>query len=411
MLLLLVAATLYAIMYAFNRNEKNDLQPQRNPSLRIIEDPVKESELNYSENEIIDEFIAKMTLDEKIGQLIMTGINDKVMTEETKMLISQYQVGGIILFANNLETVDQSIQLLNQIKLENEKNIVPLFLGVDQEGGRVERLPEMMGLPTNEEIGTKNNEQFSFEIGELLGKQLKAFGFNLNFAPVLDVNSNPHNPVIGDRSFGNSSEMVGKLGVQTIDGMKTQQIIPVVKHFPGHGDTDVDSHLELPIVDKNIAQLQELELIPFKKAIESGIDMVMSAHILLPQIDQEFPASLSEKIITGLLREHLKFDGVVITDDLTMQAISEQFDIGHAAVESIKAGTDIILMAHNYDEVISVYENLKSAVEHGEISERRINESIERIIQLKWKYELEDRQVNNFNPEELNELIGKVLAK
>jgi len=411
MLLLLVAATLYAIMYAFNRNEKNDLQPQRNPSLRIIEDPVKESELNYSENEIIDEFIAKMTLDEKIGQLIMTGINDTVMTEETKMLISQYQVGGIILFANNLEAVDQSIQLLNQIKLENEKNILPLFLGVDQEGGRVERLPEMMGLPTNEEIGTKNNEQFSFEIGELLGKQLKAFGFNLNFAPVLDVNSNPHNPVIGDRSFGNSPEMVGKLGVQTIEGMKTQQIIPVVKHFPGHGDTDVDSHLELPIVDKNIAQLQELELMPFKKAIESGIDMVMSAHILLPQIDQEFPASLSEKIITGLLREHLKFDGVVITDDLTMQAISEQFDIGHAAVESIKAGTDIILMAHNYDEVISVYENLKSAVEHGEISERRINESIERIIQLKWKYELEDRQVNNFNPEELNELIGKVLAK
>src|SRR5690625_4558929 len=411
MLLLLVAATLYAIMYAFNRNEKNDLQPQRNPSLRIIEDPVKESELNYSENEIIDEFIAKMTLDEKIGQLIMTGINDTVMTEETKMLISQYQVGGIILFANNLEAVDQSIQLLNQIKLENEKNILPLFLGVDQEGGRVERLPEMMGLPTNEEIGTKNNEQFSFEIGELLGKQLKAFGFNLNFAPVLDVNSNPHNPVIGDRSFGNSSEMVGKLGVQTIEGMKTQQIIPVVKHFPGHGDTDVDSHLELPIVDKNIAQLQELELIPFKKESESGIDMVMSAHILLPQIDHEFPASLSEKIITGLLREELKFDGVVITDDLTMQAISEQFDIGHAAVESIKAGTDIILMAHNYDEVISVYENLKSAVEHGEISERRINESIERIIQLKWKYELEDRQVNNFNPEELNELIGKVLAK
>src|SRR5690625_4353188 len=229
--LLLVAVTLYAIMYAFNRNEKNDLQSQWNPSLRVIEDPVKKHEIKYIENEIIDEFIDKMTLDEKICQLIMTGINDKVMTEETKMLISQYQVGGIILFANNLETVDQSIQLLNQIKLENEKNIVPLFLGVDQEGGRVERLPEMMGLPTNEEIGTKNNEQFSFEIGELLGKQLKAFGFNLNFAPVLDVNSNPHNPVIGDRSFGNSPEMVGKLGVQTIDGMKTQQIIPVVNIF------------------------------------------------------------------------------------------------------------------------------------------------------------------------------------
>jgi len=410
-LLLLVIVGLFVIMYRFYWKETGDLPSKRNPSMRVVKDLVKDYEVDHAERDILNEWINKMTLDEKIGQLIFTGIRDTVMTDETETLINQYQVGGIILFAHNLETIDQSIQLLNQVKRENEQNKLPLFLGLDQEGGRVERLPGIIGLPTNEAIGIRDSELFSFGIGEILGKQLKAFGFNLNFAPVLDVNSNPDNPVIGDRSFGNSPKIVSELGIQTIQGMRAHQIIPVVKHFPGHGDTDVDSHFELPSVDKSLEELQELEFIPFKKAIESGIEMVMIAHILLPQIDNEFPTSLSEKVITGILREQLNFDGVVITDDLTMQAISDHYDLGHAAVESVKAGTDIILMAHDYDGVISVYEKLRVAVENGEITEERIDESVERIIQLKWKYELEDSQNDDFNPEELNEWIEEVLSE
>src|SRR5699024_11157924 len=161
--------------------------------------------------------------------------------------------------------------------------------------------------PTNQEIGARNSENLSYEIGKLLGKELSAFGFNLNFAPVLDINSNPNNPVIGDRSFSHDLEIVSKLGVQTIQGMKTEHIISVVKHFPGHGDTSIDSHFELPLVNKSLEELDSLELIPFKKAIEAGVNMIMTAHILLPQIDDKFPASMSESVITGILRKQLDF--------------------------------------------------------------------------------------------------------
>ncbi len=407
-LLLVAVIVLFAILYMFNWKSITNLQSTKNPYSRVVKDHIKKDEVNYHDKRI-DEFINKMTLDEKIGQLIFTGINDTTMTEETKILINQYKVGGIILFANNLERANQSIQLLNQIKEENKQNMLPLFLGVDQEGGRVERLPDLVGLPTNQEVGIRNDEQYSYEIGELLGKQLNAFGFNLNFAPVLDVNSNPDNPVIGDRSFGNSPETVSKLGIQTIKGMKAQQIIPVIKHFPGHGDTAVDSHFELPLVDKSLAELQELELIPFKEAIEAEVDVIMTAHILLPQIDNEFPASLSGKVITGILREQLNFDGVVITDDLTMQAISDNFDTGVAAVESVKAGTDIILLAHDYDELVAVFDTLRAAIREGEISEERIDESVQRIIKLKQQYELEDKLVDDLHIKELNELIHQVL--
>lgn len=410
--LFLVVIAIFTIIFFFHRNDKVNLQSLRQPQTRTAEDlakEVKESEADSMEDLALNEMINKMSIDEKIGQLIFAGIRGTTITRETEMLINEFKVGGIILFGNNLDSPEQSIQLLNQIKSINEGNILPIFLGVDQEGGRVERLPRVTNLPTNQEIGTRDNEVFSYEIGKLLGKELSAFGFNLNFAPVLDINSNPNNPVIGDRSFSHDPEVVSELGVQTIQGMKTEHIIPVVKHFPGHGDTNVDSHFELPLVNKSLAELETLELIPFKKAIEAGVNVIMTAHILLPQIDDKFPASMSEPVITGILREQLGFNGVVITDDLTMQAISDNFNIGDAAIESVKAGTDIILMAHDYDRLIAVYEALREAVHDGEITEERINESIQRIINLKWEYGLEDKQVEVINVEELNELIDTVL--
>ncbi|WP_144550177.1 beta-N-acetylhexosaminidase [Bacillus sp. X1(2014)] len=353
--------------------------------------------------------IADMSLDEKIGQMIFAGITGATMDTNTKSLITKYKVGGIIFYKDNLIDPTQAVQLLNQMKSENDQK-VPLLLGVDQEGGRVTRLPGgLINFPTNKEIGAINNSQFSYQVGTMLGKELKEFGFNLDFAPVLDINSNPKNPVIGDRSYGNNSEIVSKLGIQTFKGIQSQNIIPTIKHFPGHGDTSVDSHLELPIVNKSLQQLKELELIPFEQAINSGADVVMVAHILLPKLDAVFPSSMSKNIITGILRQQLDYSGVVITDDMTMKAIIDHYTIGRAAVESVKAGSDIILVGHGYNDIVEAISSLKIAVQKGEITEQRINESVSRILKLKKKYEINNTKVKNVNIEEVNQSIKKLL--
>ena len=350
-----------------------------------------------------------MSLDEKIGQMIFAGITGTTMDTNTKNLLTKYKVGGIIFYKDNLIDPTQAVQLLNQMKSESDQK-VPLLLGVDQEGGRVTRLPGgLINFPTNKEIGAINNSQFSYHVGTMLGKELKEFGFNLDFAPVLDINSNPNNPVIGDRSYGNNSEIVSKLGIQTFKGIQSQNIIPTIKHFPGHGDTSVDSHLELPIVNKSLQQLKELELIPFEQAINSGADVVMVAHILLPKLDAAFPSSMSKNIITGILRKQLDYSGVVITDDMTMKAIIDHYSIGRAAVESVKAGSDIILVGHDYNNIVETISSLKIAVQKGEITEQRINESVSRILKLKKKYEINNSKVKNANIEEINQSIKKLL--
>lgn len=355
--------------------------------------------------------IKGMSLEEKIGQMIFAGIDGTSLSKESKLLISNDKVGGIILFKDNLKDVDQSISLLNELKGESEKNKFPLFLGVDQEGGRVSRLPELIQLPTNQEIGRLNDSSLSYNIGNLLGKELNAFGFNLDFAPVLDINSNPKNPVIGDRSFGNNARIVSTLGIQTMKGIQHQRVIPVVKHFPGHGDTAVDSHKELPIIQKSLEELQALELIPFNDAIKNGAEVVMVGHILLPEIDPTYPSSMSYELITNILREKLKFEGVVITDDMTMGAILDNNKIGEAAVESVKAGNDIVLIAHDYVNIKEAINSILLAVNEGQISEERINTSVERILLLKEKYKLSNERVDRVNIEELNQTIVQTLGR
>lgn len=370
------------------------VQDQRDPSLTIPE--------------IID----SMSIDEKIGQMIFAGISSTEPNAEAEKLINDYKVGGIIFNGKNMTSPAQTVEYINFLKTKNKKNKLPLFLGIDQEGGRISKLPGgLIDIPTNLEIGEMNDPAFSFELGSVLGKLVNAYGFNINFAPVLDVNSNPENPVIGDRSFGNSPNLVSKLGIQTMKGLQSEKIIPTIKHFPGHGDTSSDSHIELPTVNKSLKELEKLELIPFNRAIDEGADMVMIAHIMLPEIDRDYPSSLSKVVITGLLRNKIGFDGVIITDDMTMEAITGNFDIGSAAVESVKAGSDIIMVAHDYEKMIKVISVLKKAVEAGEIPEERINESVTRILQLKEKYGIEDTLIEKVNINKLNKLIKSVLDK
>lgn len=355
--------------------------------------------------------LSDLSLEEKVGQMIFAGIKGTDITNETKKIISTHQVGGIILFKDNLKNANQSVSLLNAIKQENTNNKVPLFLGVDEEGGRISRLPELTKLPTNEELGKRNDISLSYNIGKLLGKELSAFGFNLDFAPVLDINSNPDNPIIGDRSFGTDAELVSELGLQMMKGIQSEQVISVIKHFPGHGDTAVDSHKELPIIQKSLEELQALELIPFKHAVEQGAEVVMVGHILLPKIDSTYPASISERIITDVLREQLGYEGIIITDDMTMKAILNNLEIGESAVSAVKSGNDIVLVAHNYANVKKAIDSIIKAIEDGEITEQRIDESVKRILSIKKKYNLSNKQIDGVNIEELNQSINKTLGR
>ena len=219
-----------------------------------------------------------------------------------------------------------------------------------------------------------------------MGKVLSNYGINMDFAPVLDIYSNNKNTVIGDRAFGNNEEIVSTMGIAMMKGLQDENIIACVKHFPGHGDTEVDSHVGLPIVYKNLEELEKFEFIPFKKAIESNCDVVMVSHIVLNEIDSKNPSSLSKTVISGLLRENLGFDKVVITDDMNMSAITNTISVEKASIESIKAGSDIILIGGGLDTITSVIREIESAIKNGDLSEDRIDESVYRILELKSKY-------------------------
>ena len=400
-----------SVCLLFMRSNDTNQQPKNSE----IAPTKKEGEVDQTkkistEESIVEDQLAKMSLDEKIGQLIIAGLDGTEVTEQTRTLIDTYHIGGFIFFKPNLENPEQSRQLVNDLKALNTDNDIPLFLAVDQEGGTVTRLPGLEQMKTNGEIGSSYEADFSYETGKLLAAQLKAFGMQVNFAPSVDVNSNPNNPVIGNRAFGSDPDVVSEHGVQMMKGMQDENIITSVKHFPGHGDTNEDSHETLPIIEKTQEELAEVELTPFEETIEAGADMVMIAHILLPKLDTSHPATLSKEVVTDLLRKEMEYDGVVVTDDMTMGAIVNDYGLDEASVTAVKAGVDIILMAHGDENVQKTFAALKDTVENGDITEERIEESVQRILLLKNKYELEDiptepidiKKLNN----EMKELYG-----
>ncbi|WBL45929.1 beta-N-acetylhexosaminidase [Clostridium estertheticum] len=359
--------------------------------------------------DLVQKKVDSMNLDEKIGQLVIVGLDGYSINNNITNLIKQHKVSGVILFSKNVENSNQLVSLINSIKSNNSLNKAPLFVSVDEEGGRVSRMPyELKKLPSNQIIGNLNDSDLSYNIGKIIGDELKIYGFNMDFAPVLDINSNPNNPIIGDRSFGNNSNIVSKLGIKTMKGMSNNNIIPVIKHFPGHGDTSVDSHVGLPVVNKDINLLNNFELLPFKNAIKNNADAIMVAHILLSKIDNENPASMSKVVITDILRKKLKFNGVVITDDMTMAAIIKYNDIGDAAIKSFNSGSDIILVCHEYDNELKVINSLKTAVQNKTISEKRLNESVYRILKLKEKYKINNDTLNTINTNKINEINDKI---
>lgn len=352
------------------------------------------------------ETISNMSLDEKIGQLVISGFYGTSLDENILKLIKEDKISGVILFNRNVKDSSTLLSLNNSLKESNKNNKLPLFISVDEEGGLVTRMPkDIKRLPTNKYIGSLNNKDLSYKVGEILGEQLSYFGFNMNFAPVLDINSNPNNPVIGDRSFGNNKDTVAILGTSTMKGIQSKNIISVVKHFPGHGDTSVDSHVNLPVVNYDINRLNSFEFVPFKTAIQNGADAVMVGHILLPKIDSKYPSSMSYEIVTNILRKDLGFNGLVVSDDMTMGAITKNYSIEEASIKAINAGVDLLLVCQKYENTENVLKTLKEAVLNGTISKERLDNALYNIISIKKKYLLNKGYDNDITIDDINQKI------
>ena len=385
-------------------NRDNEAQED----ISMDENPIEEEKELVEEKDSIQEMISNMSLEEKIGQLLIVGIDNEVFSDRELYQLNTNKVGGFIFFSRNIRDEDQFLTIVNQLKVENPSEI-PLFLAIDEEGGMVSRLSSFYGnLPDVKSLGDLNKEEVSYEYGVNLGKRLSQLGLNLNFAPVLDINSNPDNPVIGSRSFGNTAEIVEKHGMEVFQGIESQGIISTVKHFPGHGDTSVDSHYNLPIVNKDKEELMELELRPFIKAIEEEIEMMMIAHILYSALDSETPSTMSETIMQDLLRTELGYENIIISDDMTMGAITENYTIEVASVEFLKNGGDILLICHGEDNPSLVIEAIKDSIENDEITIDEIEEKVYRILSLKDKYSLDDDELNNVDLESIMEETNNI---
>lgn len=336
----------------------------------------------------IDELIRSMTMEEKVGQLFIVAFQGKGVNNEIKELIEKYKVSGVILFSGNISDKENTKYLIKELKTINEKNNPPLFISVDEEGGRVTRMPsDIEKTPASSVVGKKNDVNFAREVGTTIGKNLNLLGYNMNFAPVLDIFSNPKNTVIGDRAFGSDVDTVVKMANSEIKGFEENNIIAVPKHFPGHGDTEVDSHVGLPIVNKSLDELKAFELKPFESAINNGIEAIMVSHIILSKIDKENPATLSKDVI-NILKDDLTFDGVIVSDDMTMGAITSNYNLPDAVVKSINAGMDLVLVCNGIENQVNSIKKVKESISSGVIKEERLNDAVRKILRLKLKYDI-----------------------
>lgn len=328
--------------------------------------------------------IDQLTIEEKIGQMLCLAFHGQEYNHQLKTLIEDYHIGNIIHFARNITSVSQ-VKKLNKDMQEHAK--VPLFISLDHEGGMVRRvMDDIHYLPGAMALSSTNGD--ITEVTYKTNVDLKKLGFNMNHAPVADINNNPNNPVINSRSYSDDPKVVSKRVIEAFNGIQKAGILPTLKHFPGHGDTNVDSHLGLPIVSKSIVELNSMEIGPFKQAIDNGIDGIMISHILYSSIDEKLPASLSYNVITRLLKEELGFKGLIITDSLTMSAIWGKYSLGDIIRNGINAGNDVIMFCGKADleEQKSIVNTFKKLVDDGEIPIERINSSVEKILRLKKKY-------------------------
>jgi beta-N-acetylhexosaminidase len=336
-----------------------------------------------------------MTLEQKIGQMFFlsfrkgsSGEPILACDESVSQTLRNVQPGGIILFGENIRTIEQVRSLIGEMQSECS---IPPFIGVDQEGGSVQRVTKTEQIPASvippmRSAARTGNLPLARRVGSVIAEELSVFGFNLDFAPDCDVLTNPKNSSIGTRAFSDDAQTVAAFSTAVAEGIRSGGIIPVCKHFPGLGGASADTHKGYSEVLQSLDGLRKTELVPFRAQIDAGAEMIMVGHISLPNVTGDgTPASLSPVVITGLLREELGFDGVVITDSLSMEAITQDYPSGRAAVLAVKAGADMLLIP---EDITTAFQALLKSVKSGEIPESRIDASVARILALKKKYHL-----------------------
>lgn len=327
-----------------------------------------------------------MKLNELIGQHMLIGVSGLTLTDSEKRFIVDNNISGIVLFARNLSTPEQIRDLCAEIQSLRHKMVskAPLFIGIDMEGGRVHRLkPPFTQWPPLKLVGDLDAPTVAFHFAHRMGLEMMAVGINLDFAPCVDVFTNPLNTVIGDRAVSTDPHQVEKMASALVRGYIKSGILSCAKHFPGHGHTVIDSHEELPVEEADLKRLHEVELVPFKKALRSRVDMVMTGHILFKSVDKDWPVTLSEFFLKKILRDDLKYKGLVITDDLDMKAMAKHYDKGFIPVRSLQAGADLLLYCNEPESPPVAIETIMSAVAQGQHSKAELEYTLKRILDVK----------------------------
>lgn len=394
---------------------------------------------NVKASNRVEDMLNRMTLRQKITQMLMVDFRywdedttDSVdkqpftkMNSQVQKIVEDYDFGAIIYFAQNIQTTEDTFQLSMDLqKAATKDNGIPLLISADQEGGSVYRLGSGTALPGNMALGATGNSEYARNAGQIIGSELSVLGINTNLAPVVDVNNNANNPVIGLRSYGDDAAMVGEMASKTIQGLAEYNVIGCAKHFPGHGDTATDSHYGLPSVDKSKEVLLQNELKPYEVAIDQGIEMIMTAHILYPQLDnstvlsdktgnqEKLPATMSKAIITDLLKGEMGFQGIVCTDAMNMQGVSDTYDQVQAVKLAINAGVDMICMPcvlydlDDLQDLDAIINGVETAVNNGEISEDRLNDAVRRILTVKENRGILDWNENSYSLDQAKAVVG-----
>lgn len=344
------------------------------------------------------------SLKRRIGQRILVGFEGTRVPPELVRLDEEWGLGGYILFKRNLPDFEQIMDLTEELWTLGQG--IPPFIGIDQEGGPVHRLPEPFTVFADmAHVGQVNSVSVAYEVGAVVGRELTAAGFNLNFAPVLDVNTNPDNPIIGRRSISGDPEKVTALAKAVVRGLHDNAIIACGKHFPGHGDTREDSHHVLPVCDLDLDRMRAVELKPYQKLVQGPptLDMIMTAHVKYPALDPEYPATLSRTILQDILRLELGFKGLIISDDLEMKAIVDHYGIDEATKLAMNAGMDIFLVCHSIDRQVEVLETMLRETEAGRYPKHLWERGYKRIHDIKARH---FRVVRTIDRSHARELVG-----
>jgi beta-N-acetylhexosaminidase len=342
-----------------------------------------------------------------IGQLLIGSFPASSIPKDLRALAKEFDLGGVILFSRNVDVPEQVAELAGDV--ESLGRSMPAWVSIDQEGGRVARLKEpFTRWPPMAVLGRAKSDALAERFGRALARELRAVGITLDYAPVLDIHTNPKNPVIGDRALAEKAEDVARLASAIIRALQTEGVAACGKHFPGHGDTSTDSHLELPLVEHPPDRLRAVEFEPFRAAIREQVAFLMTAHVLVPALDEQRPATLSPAIVQRLLREELGYDGVILSDDLEMKAVSAHTPVPAAAVQAIQAGCDgVLVCSGDVDLQAATLEALVKAVETGDISRPRLDETMKRLTKAKERFLAGERPRMSARLKDLSAVIGR----